>query len=145
MKYVYAALAVVGLVVAGYFLGRSQSRIVEIPATTGYGEPIQKLFKLRDGERIVAASSLDPRVAVFSDRGTPGVPLDDEYTFDPITIGHRVPLRKCSGSSVWKARRPVLAVFTVPIDQRERGSYQIPPLGSSMDVSCGEIENAPRS
>jgi DNA gyrase subunit A len=38
------------------------SRIIDIPATTGYGEPIQKLFKLRDGERILAAFSLDPRV-----------------------------------------------------------------------------------
>src|SRR2546425_272117 len=38
------------------------SRIVDAPASTGYGEPIQKLFKLRDGERIVAALSLDPRV-----------------------------------------------------------------------------------
>ena len=38
------------------------SRIIDIPATTGYGEPIQKLFKLKDGEKIVAASSLDPRV-----------------------------------------------------------------------------------
>jgi DNA gyrase subunit A len=37
------------------------SRIVEVPASTGYGEPIQKLFKLKDGERIVAAMSLDPR------------------------------------------------------------------------------------
>ncbi len=39
------------------------ARIIDIPATTGYGEPIQKLFKLKDGERIVAAFSLDPRVA----------------------------------------------------------------------------------
>jgi len=37
------------------------TRISEIPATTGYGEPIQKKFKLKDGERIVAAYSLDPR------------------------------------------------------------------------------------
>jgi DNA gyrase/topoisomerase IV subunit A len=37
------------------------SRIVDIPATTGYGEPIQKLFRLKDGERIIAARSLDPR------------------------------------------------------------------------------------
>jgi DNA gyrase subunit A len=37
------------------------SRIVDIPASTGYGEPIQKLFKLRDGERIVGALSLDRR------------------------------------------------------------------------------------
>ncbi|HSV15753.1 MAG TPA: DNA topoisomerase (ATP-hydrolyzing) [Tepidisphaeraceae bacterium] len=38
------------------------ARIIDIPATTGYGEPIQKLFKLKDGERIVAAASMDERV-----------------------------------------------------------------------------------
>jgi DNA gyrase subunit A len=39
------------------------ARIIDVPASTGYGEPVQKLFKLRDGERVVAALSLDPRVA----------------------------------------------------------------------------------
>jgi len=39
------------------------ARIIDVPASTGYGEPVQKLFKLRDGERIIAAFSLDPRVA----------------------------------------------------------------------------------
>jgi len=39
------------------------SRIVDVPASTGYGEPVQKLFKLRDGERVIAAFSLDARVA----------------------------------------------------------------------------------
>jgi DNA gyrase subunit A len=38
------------------------ARIIDIPATTGYGEPIQKLFKLKDGERIVVAVSMDDRV-----------------------------------------------------------------------------------
>ena len=37
------------------------SRIVDVPASTGYGEPVQKLFKLRDGERVIAAFSLDAR------------------------------------------------------------------------------------
>ena len=37
------------------------ARIADIPATTGYGEPIQKYFKLKDGESIIAAYSLDPR------------------------------------------------------------------------------------
>ncbi|OLC75423.1 MAG: DNA topoisomerase [Acidobacteria bacterium 13_1_40CM_4_65_8] len=36
-------------------------RIIDVPASTGYGEPIQRLFKLKDGERVVAALSLDPR------------------------------------------------------------------------------------
>ena len=39
------------------------SRIVDVPASTGYGDPVQKLFKLKDGEKIIAAFSLDPRVA----------------------------------------------------------------------------------
>ncbi len=38
------------------------ARFIDIPASTGHGEPIQKLFKMRDGEKIVAAISLDPRV-----------------------------------------------------------------------------------
>jgi DNA gyrase subunit A len=38
-------------------------RIIEVPASTGYGEPIQRLFRFKDGERVLAAFSLDPRVA----------------------------------------------------------------------------------
>jgi DNA gyrase subunit A len=37
------------------------ARVVDVPASTGYGEPIQTLFKFRDGERVIAAFSLDPR------------------------------------------------------------------------------------
>ena len=36
-------------------------RIIDVPASTGYGEPIQRLFKLKDGEKVVGALSLDPR------------------------------------------------------------------------------------
>ncbi|MEO7033959.1 MAG: DNA topoisomerase IV subunit A [Polyangiaceae bacterium] len=37
-------------------------RMIDVPATSGYGEPIQKLFKLKDGEKIMACFSLDSRV-----------------------------------------------------------------------------------
>ena len=37
------------------------SRIHDVPSSTGYGDPVQKLFKLDDGERMVAVYSLDPR------------------------------------------------------------------------------------
>jgi DNA gyrase subunit A len=37
-------------------------RILDIPATSGYGEPLTKQFKFDDGETVVAALSLDPRV-----------------------------------------------------------------------------------
>ena len=42
-------------------------RILDIPASTGYGEPVQKLFKFDDGEVVVAALSLDPRVRPGAD------------------------------------------------------------------------------
>ncbi len=46
-------------------------RIGDIPpARSGYGDPAQKLFKFKDGERIVAALSLDPRMLKSSPSGT---------------------------------------------------------------------------
>jgi DNA gyrase subunit A len=38
------------------------AKIADLPASTGYGEPIQSLFKFKDAEKVVAALSLDPRV-----------------------------------------------------------------------------------
>jgi DNA gyrase subunit A len=37
-------------------------RVNDIPASTGHGAPVQKLFKLDDGERIVRMIGMDPRV-----------------------------------------------------------------------------------
>ncbi len=53
------------------------ARIVDIPATTGHGEPIQRRFKLRDGERVVAAMSLDERAA-------PGIAAAGEGEVPPL-------------------------------------------------------------
>ena len=53
------------------------ARIVDVPATTGHGEPIQRLFKLRDGERVVAAMSLDARAA-------PGIAAAGEGEAPPL-------------------------------------------------------------
>jgi DNA gyrase subunit A len=50
-----------GVVFFSNFGAAYTARIIDVPASTGYGEPVQKLFKLRDGERVVAALSLDPR------------------------------------------------------------------------------------
>ena len=38
------------------------ARMIDVPASTGFGDPVQKLFKMKDGERIVAAMSFDPRI-----------------------------------------------------------------------------------
>jgi DNA gyrase subunit A len=37
------------------------TRLVDIPQTTGYGVPVQTLFKMSDGERIVSMVGMDPR------------------------------------------------------------------------------------
>src|SRR5690606_38185122 len=58
------------------------SRVVDIPASSGYGEPIQKLFKLRDGERVIAAFSLDPR-AVGAIAPAPSSRKGDEPAIPP--------------------------------------------------------------
>ncbi|MBN1208869.1 MAG: DNA topoisomerase IV subunit A [Myxococcaceae bacterium] len=39
------------------------TRFNDVPASTGYGDPVQKLFKFDDNERIVGALSLDGRLA----------------------------------------------------------------------------------
>jgi DNA gyrase subunit A len=39
-------------------------RFNDIPASTGYGDPVQKLFKFDDNERVVGARSLDPRLPI---------------------------------------------------------------------------------
>jgi DNA gyrase subunit A len=38
-------------------------RINDVPASTGYGEPVQKLFNFRDGERVVGALSVSDKDA----------------------------------------------------------------------------------
>ena len=50
------------------------ARIADIPASTGYGEPIQSLFKFDDGEKVVGAVSLDKRVAGNIQSDNPEVP-----------------------------------------------------------------------
>ena len=67
-------------------------RIIDVPASTGYGEPIQKQFKLKDGEKIVAALSLDPR-AVGNITGS------DPPRAKPRAPTHRPPVHAVAVSS----------------------------------------------
>jgi DNA gyrase subunit A len=57
------------------------SRFIDVPASTGYGEPIQRLFKFRDGEKVVAAMTLDPRVTGDI---TPPAPKKGASAEDPL-------------------------------------------------------------
>ncbi|HET6585367.1 MAG TPA: DNA gyrase subunit A, partial [Nannocystaceae bacterium] len=38
------------------------ARINDVPPSSGHGVPVQKLFKFKDGERVIAALGTDPRV-----------------------------------------------------------------------------------
>jgi DNA gyrase subunit A len=57
-------------------------RINDVPASTGYGAPVQKLFKLADGERIVRMLGFDARVL-----DVPAVDESSEEPKGPYVIG----------------------------------------------------------
>jgi DNA gyrase subunit A len=76
-----------GIVFLSNFGTAYTTRIIDIPATTGYGEPIQKLFKLKDGEKIIAAFSLDPRVVGDLGGTEPSAKLPKTYAVAASTDG----------------------------------------------------------
>jgi DNA gyrase subunit A len=57
--------------------GAYTMRIDQVPATTGYGEPIQRHFKFADGERVIGVAVHDPR-ALPPKPSQLGLPLDEE-------------------------------------------------------------------
>jgi DNA gyrase subunit A len=90
------------------------ARVVDIPASTGYGEPIQRFFKLKDGERIISGLSLDPR-AIGDIRSPNDIPrvhavavTSDGYSMrfslepfvEPSTRGGRRYARTAEGAQV---------------------------------------------
>jgi DNA gyrase subunit A len=101
-------------------------RLNEVPASTGYGDPVQKLFKLADGERMIALFSFDPRVidvpAPAEDAPEPEPPLALAVT--RAGFGFRFSLRAHRDPSTRAGRRfakpkegdEVLAVFPVQKD-----------------------------
>ncbi len=58
-------------------------KIADVPASTGYGEPIQSLFKFKDGEKAVAAFTLDPRYAGALTGGV-AKPGSDDVPVPPV-------------------------------------------------------------
>ena len=67
------------------------------PARSGYGDPAQKLFKFKDGERIVAALSSDPRLYPSPPDArqptAPALPLFDGAPVegaDPVSLGQGI-------------------------------------------------------
>jgi len=70
----FYAVYIAGIVFFTNFGIAYTCRIIDVPASTGYGEPIQRLFKFKDGERVVAVVSLDPRLTGPIQAASEGVP-----------------------------------------------------------------------
>jgi DNA gyrase subunit A len=52
-------------------------RINDVPPSSGHGTPVQKLFKFKDGERVVGAATTDPRFMIEFAAAKPE--LGEEY------------------------------------------------------------------
>ncbi|QEL16992.1 DNA gyrase/topoisomerase IV subunit A [Limnoglobus roseus] len=78
------------------------TRINEVPASSGYGEPITKFFKLADGVRIITAVTTDPRF-------TPADTAKGPYLFIATSAGNvlRLPLTSFRPESTKVGRRYV--------------------------------------
>jgi DNA gyrase subunit A len=92
-------------------------RIIDIPASTGYGDPIQKLFKLKDGEKIIAAYSLDPRsigdIGQQAEGFSPGSKNQDANESD-LPGADPAPVHAIAATSDGYALRFNLAAFLEP-------------------------------
>ncbi len=86
-------------------------RFVDVPASTGYGEPVQRLFKFRDGERVVAVMSLDARVSP---------------NLEPAREGEVPPRHALAATSDGYALRFSLAPFIEPSTRAGRRVARMP-------------------
>ncbi|MBU50572.1 MAG: DNA topoisomerase IV subunit A [Deltaproteobacteria bacterium] len=85
-------------------------RINDVVATTGYGNPLQDVFKFEDGERVLASFSLDPRAV--GDIGL-GIGEEDKETIPPTHLvaiteqgyGSRISLATFAEPSTKSGRR----------------------------------------
>ena len=92
-------------------------RMNDVPASTGYGEPVQKLFKFGDGERVVTALSLDPRVTPGKDVVLLAVTRDGmvlRFSADP--------LREATTRSGRRFARPAEGDEVVSVEVCEEGA-----------------------
>lgn len=83
-------------------------RINEVPATTGYGEPITKYFRLGDGVRVIGAVTTDPRFTPPDQPAKKDVP-GGPYLLVAVSNGHvlRTPLAGFRAESTKVGRRYV--------------------------------------
>ena len=107
------------------------ARFVDVPASTGYGEPVQRLFKFKDNERVVAAFSLDPRAIGDIGRANDGgddeqgtiadadVPVPPVHALAVSSDGYSLRFSPGQRRRAEHARRPALS----PVRPRARRSW----------------------
>jgi DNA gyrase subunit A len=110
-------------------------RIHDVPSSTGYGDPVQKLFKLDDGERMIAAMSFDPR-ALAVEPPTEGAEEPEPPLALAITkqgFGFRFSLRPHREPSTRSGRR-----FAKPKEGDE--VLAVMPVGDKDSVVCASAD-----
>ena len=116
-------------------------RIIDIPATTGYGEPIQRLFKLKDGERIIQALSLDarilPKIALPSKRSKATEPPNHGMAISSDGYSLRFGLEPFVESSTRAGRR-----FARPAQGAEIVGMQPRQIARRRVCVAGDVDDA---
>jgi DNA gyrase subunit A len=127
------------------------TRIADIPASSGYGDPVQKLFKFSDREHVVAASSLDPRLVelpeeeeVYED-GTPAPPYGVAVTRKGLAFRfplwpHREPSTR-NGRKFGRLKEGD-AVLTVFLQQEDDDGYVLAAADSGHGIAV-DLEELP--
>ncbi|RYE81483.1 MAG: DNA topoisomerase IV subunit A [Myxococcales bacterium] len=120
------------------------ARIHDIPATTGHGEPIQKFFKLDDGERIIACLSFDPRVLAVPEatEGEPQAPFALAVTRGGLALrfalsAHRDPSNK-SGRRYARLNEGDEALLVTAVSDRD-GVLAAASDGTALAVPVSEV------
>ncbi len=115
-------------------------RFVDVPATTGYGEPIQRLFKFKDGERVVTVLSLDPRVvgAIRPKRAGKVPPVHAlAVTSDGYSLRYSLePFTEPSTRAGRRYARPAARAEVVGVSQIEGGEVIIAATARARAMIC---------
>ena len=119
-------------------------RLIDVPASTGYGEPIQRHFKLKDGERIVAALSLDPRVTpAISPRRAGSIPRTHAVAVSSDGYALRFSIEPFVEPSTRAGRRfarPAKGVEIVGVAQIDGAGVLIAATKSARAILCDSNE-----
>lgn len=122
------------------------TRVNDVPPTTGYGDPVQKLFKMADGERIVAMFSFDPRVLEVppppDESSEPPAPFAVAVTRQGMALRfslstHREPSTR-AGRKFAKLAEGDEVLYVSPVNERD-GVVLASSDGRALGVMVGEI------